>query len=95
MYAKSSKKKLACLTLSVLYIMPNAMHCKEATAVDLKHWVNTRHALWGGDPDQLVAEAQGILSSSTVICLLAATDAGKYIGFIEVSLRHTQNHTYG
>ena len=71
------------------------MHYKEATAVDLKPWVNMRHALWGGDPDQLESEAQGILSSSTDNCLLATTESGQYIGFIEVSLRHTQNHSYG
>ena len=71
------------------------MHYKEATAVDLKPGVNMRHALWGGDPDQLESEAHGILSSATDNCFLANTDSGQYMGFIEVSLRHTQNHTYG
>lgn len=68
---------------------------KEATAADLKPWVDMRQALWGGDPDQLKPEAQGILSSPTDYCLLATTDSGQYVGFIEVSLRHTQDHTYG
>ena len=71
------------------------MHYKEATAADLKSWVDMRHELWGGDLGQLETEAHGILSSPTEYCLLATKGSGEYIGFIEVSLRHTEHHTYG
>ena len=80
---------------SDLYKTPNTMHYKDATAADLKAWVEMRHALWDGDLDQLESEARGILSSPTDHCLLATTHTGQCIGFIEVALRHTQNHTYG
>ena len=71
------------------------MHYKEATAADLKPWTVMRHSLWGGETGQLESEAQDILSSPADHCLLAMTDTGQYVGFIEVSLRLTQNHTYG
>jgi aminoglycoside 6'-N-acetyltransferase I len=54
-----------------------------------------RTALRGGDRNQLESEAKSILSSPTEVCFLAATESGRHVGFLEVSLRHTQNHTYG
>ena len=70
------------------------MRYKQPTAADIRSWVDMRHALWGGKPDQLESEAMGILSSHNDYCLLATTDSGQYVGFIEVSLRHAQLHTY-
>ena len=90
-----SRPHLHPLFLLNLYATPNTMQFKEATAADLKPWVDMRYALWGGNPDQLGSEALDILSSATDHCCLAITDSGQYVGFIEVSVRHTQSHTYG
>jgi aminoglycoside 6'-N-acetyltransferase I len=67
----------------------------EASAADLEPWVNMRYALWGGDRELLQSEAKDILSSPKDHCLIAKTESGLPIGFVEVSCRHTRDHTYG
>lgn len=71
------------------------MHYLEAAVADIEPWVDMRHALWGGHRETLLSEAKKILSSYTDLCFIAKTDLDQHVGFVEVSCRYTEDHTYG
>lgn len=55
---------------------------------DHSDWLRMRHQLWPDiDKVELMAELDGIVRNTRTSVLVAASDEGQLIGFVEVSLR--------
>lgn len=71
------------------------MRYESASETTLDDWADLRLALWGGERDELADEARQLLVSSTDACFLAHGASDRVLGFIEIAVHQTPDHTYG